>query len=93
MSETIAERLKRWRKKAGELSCKYTGVGPTGGFCLDNKRKSVGGNNCIDLNFAAILALFFSNATVTDFGCGLGQYGPFLRSHHVNWSGMMVLKI
>jgi hypothetical protein len=69
------------------LSCKYTGIGPTGGFCLDNKTRDVGGNGCVSIHFAKALALMMGPVMTIDLGCGLGQYGPVLRQNGVKWVG------
>jgi hypothetical protein len=85
--EHLKKRLAKWRSYAGKISCKYNGIGPTGGFCLSPNRKSVGGNDCIDKKFATFLMFLFTNSTVTDFGCGLGQYGKEFQKKGVHWIG------
>lgn len=85
--ESLKKKVARWRSFSGEISCKYNGIGPTGGFCLSTKRKSVGGNDCIDKRFASFLTLLFANSTVTDLGCGLGQYGHHFRKEGIRWTG------
>ena len=83
----LKEKLAKWRAHAGRLSCQYTGIGPTGGFCLSGNKKAVGSNDCIDRKFASLLALMFANSTVTDLGCGVGQYGKQFLDQGVRWTG------
>lgn len=86
-TEYLLERIQYYRHKANELSCKYTGIGSTGGFCLDAKHTRVGGNDCISGGFAKALARMIGPLMIVDLGCGLGQYGPTLVSEGVKWIG------
>lgn len=85
--EVLKKKVAKWRSYAGEISCKYTGIGPTGGFCLSANKRNVGGNHCIDKKFASFLMFLFANSTVTDLGCGLGQYGKKFKKEGVHWIG------
>lgn len=85
--EVLKKKLAKWRSYAGEISCKYQGIGPTGGFCLSANKRRVGGNDYIDKRFASFLMLLFANSSVTDFGCGLGQYGKEFLKKDIPWVG------
>ena len=86
LAEAVAVETKeaaRWRKVAGDVSCKSAKVGPTGGFCANTH----GTNECLNKGFADFIAndiLFASTnsstASVIDLGCGQGQYGAYWRS-------------
>ncbi len=65
------------RKALGELSCRHTGVGPTGGFCLDNTTRTTGGNDVLSTALADKLFTVFSGRTVLDLGAGVGQYEQY----------------
>ncbi|XP_076061481.1 uncharacterized protein LOC143037242 isoform X2 [Oratosquilla oratoria] len=61
--------------------CAKTLALPTGGFCLNENRAFVGGNNVWDAKVCKRLEEIFGDATVGDFGAGLGHYGRcFLRN-------------
>jgi len=86
LAEAVAVEAKeaaRWRKVAGDVSCKSAKVGPTGGFCSNGH----GTNECLNKGFADFIAndVIFastnnSTASVVDLGCGQGQYGAYWRS-------------
>jgi len=91
-----------WRRAAGSLSCLFDGVGPTGGFCVQEwyrnmARKSrtsrsvePSQNSCVNPAFAAALGTLFANQSVVDLGCGLGAYGRFFAENapSVQWLGL-----
>lgn len=79
-----------WRKKAGELSCKVMGIGPTGGFCRSKADPKAGGGSFLGEHLAHKLGNIFDNAAVIDMGCGLGQYGRYFKQHFsgVSWLGV-----
>ena len=90
------ERGDYWRKRAGTLSCKVDGLGPTGGFCLNpDTKESIGGNDLFDKGFAVEMTRIFlepktHSVSVIDFGCGFGQYGKYLNnepSKRIAWTG------
>ncbi|XP_069195069.1 uncharacterized protein [Procambarus clarkii] len=63
-----------------KLLCLAKEVLPSGGFCLDNNKLVVGGNNMWSGQLCAGLEQLFGNTTVADLGAGLGHYGRcFLR--------------
>lgn len=63
------------RKTLGQLSCKHTGLGPYGGFCLDaEKTRATGGNDILSVPLADHLYSFLAGYTVLDLGAGVGQY-------------------
>lgn len=80
----------RRRRELGRRSCAEKGIGPTGGYCLSRTRANVGGNFYLPTRMAGVLGLLFSNASVLDLGCGVGQYGRFFRNKHpsVRWVGV-----
>ena len=86
----LEEAAARWRKQAGELSCKFRGVGPTGGFCLDPAKKLSGDAGCMPVKLAARLGNLFYNKSVLDFGAGAGLYGRYFAKHAptVRWVGV-----
>ena len=85
-SETAA---RSWRRAAGEMSCAIRRRGPTGGFCLSKQRLRIGGNSCLPLGMAALLTRHFSNKSVLDLGCGVGQYGhSFSANPSIRWHGV-----
>ena len=87
-------RARYWREIAGQLSCKFSGIGPSGGFCLPRTKKAGtntrGNNFCMNRDFAkAIAADVIRNGTVIDLGCGRGQYGHFFKANFpkLHWAG------
>jgi len=69
-------RSTKLRRQVGELSCRLNGIGPTGGFCLDEKQvnQDVGGNSNWSPGLSTMLAELFSGASVLDLGAGLAHY-------------------
>lgn len=86
----LEEAAARWRKEVGQLSCRYLGVGPSGGFCLDPKKKLSGDAGCLPKGLAMQLGVLFSNSSVLDFGAGAGMYGRYFARHapSVRWVGV-----
>ena len=95
-SELEARRL---RKEAGRVACEATGVGPTGGFCLNHtsgkkacssRHIYCGNNDCIANTMAAHFAVLYKNRSVLDLGCGVGSYGAYFHRHapSVTWFGV-----
>jgi len=74
----LAEKRKssNLRRKVGELSCLLNGIGPTGGFCLDEKKtnQDVGGNSMWSPGLSTSLAELFEGSSVIDLGAGLANY-------------------
>lgn len=83
----LRERIYTLRQHLGLLSCKHEGIGPTGGFCLDENNAAVGGNNFMDEPLAAFLLELFEGHDLLDLGCGLGQYGTYFEQHGILWQG------
>jgi hypothetical protein len=83
-----------WRKVAGTISCEVNGFGPTGGFCLEGGTSPVGGQSCINDEFALVLGrdIITPNNTVIDLGCGFGQYGKFFGKHEEEIGGKVLWK-
>ena len=69
-------RSSKLRRQVGGLSCRLNDIGPTGGFCLDEKRiyQDVGGNSNWSPGLSALLAELFSGSNVLDLGAGLAHY-------------------
>jgi len=85
----LAEKLRssNLRRQVGELSCRLNGIGPTGGFCLDDKHKDVGGNTMWSPGLSDMLAELFSGSTVLELGAGLGNYeADWERKGHIGRS-------
>lgn len=68
------------RKKFGNLSCRCTGIGPTGGFCLSKEKVEVGGNSRWCPQLASEFRRIFNGKSVYDFGAGMGWYGRALTA-------------
>ena len=78
-----------WRLVAGSLSCKLTGVGPTGGFCMNSSSR--GNNECMPTQLADFMGELFRGSSVLDMGCGLGQYGRHFANRsnlNISWLGV-----
>jgi 2-polyprenyl-3-methyl-5-hydroxy-6-metoxy-1,4-benzoquinol methylase len=82
------EALQKLRIDYGELYCQLRGIGPTGGFCVDNTA-GVGGNERVDEPACATLAQVMSGKSVLDLGCGMGGYGKCLANSNrgIGWVG------
>lgn len=62
------------------LYCATKTVLPSGGFCINENKIIIGGNEMWSATLCASLEKLFGNATVADLGAGLGHYGRcFLR--------------
>ena len=79
-----------WRRTAGELSCRFRNIGPTGGFCRDITNPGQGGGSLLGAHIADELGRIFGKSSVIDMGCGLGQYGRYFNKHFpdVQWVGV-----
>ena len=62
------------RRQVGELSCRLNGIGPTGGFCLDENHAHVDGNDMWAPALGDALAAHFEAGSVLSLGAGLGNY-------------------
>jgi len=67
----IREKARYYRSKWGELSCRLTGFGPTGGYCIDG---NIGDHYHTSDNLINNLLLLFKNCSILDMGAGLGHY-------------------
>ena len=74
--EAAKKRSSLLRRQVGELSCRASGIGPTGGFCLDPNApfSDVGGNSMWSPGLGGSLMRLFAGGSVLDLGAGLGQY-------------------
>jgi len=74
-----------------EKECEEFRTSKTGGFCISEKRKNIGGNEIVDESLAEYLAKnVFVDKTVVDLGAGLGHYGKYFRkegSKVAGWVG------
>jgi hypothetical protein len=70
------KRSSNLRRQVGELSCRLNGIGPTGGFCLDETKpeQNVGGNVFWSSGLSDKLSELFSGGSVLDLGAGLAHY-------------------
>ena len=86
----LESEVRHWRREAGRLACKFTGVGPTGGFCMTGKPNDRHINYCLPAGLAARLGRLFNRGSVLDLGCGRGQYGTWFKTHApmVRWVGV-----
>jgi hypothetical protein len=75
--ESLRAQKAALRKQLGALSCEARGVGPTGGYCLNETQLEIGGNNGISFPLADRLLSEFGGATVLDLGAGAGQYALY----------------
>lgn len=67
-----------YNKYLNYISCKCSGIGYWGGFCLSKKNKYVGGNSAYDIALSNELAKLFKEKEVVDLGAGLGMYCPII---------------
>ncbi|TPX35296.1 hypothetical protein SmJEL517_g02358 [Synchytrium microbalum] len=82
----------KWRRIAGEVSCIHGGVGPTGGWCLN---ETVVGKEhvpaCVAVSKAIVKYLGDAKPlTLLDIGAGVGQYGKWFESNNatnIMWRG------
>lgn len=91
--------LLRWRRRAGELSCKSSssGVGPTGGWCLEPSEGQLAvGHVPADQGICKGLIKYLPGTTsskrvsLLDIGAGVGQYGRWLLARgdsNIEWIG------
>jgi len=74
-----------------DKECEEFGTSKTGGFCISEEKKNVGGNQIVDKYLAEYLANnVFAGKTVIDLGAGLGHYGKLFRqegSKVAGWVG------
>mmetsp|Transcript_14397 Transcript_14397/g.34648 ORF Transcript_14397/g.34648 Transcript_14397/m.34648 type:complete len:689 (+) Transcript_14397:130-2196(+) len=101
MVKTVTEEKRLLRKRYGSLycECKKSRFGPTGGFCMEPKRRSghvygKSNNYCVNAGLAdyveRVLPTTVSNVSVrlADIGCGTGGYGQqWKTSERVVWQG------
>lgn len=71
--------------------CEVGRTSKTGGFCISEKRRNIGGNEIVDMSLADYLENnVFAGKTVVDLGAGLGHYGKFFKeegSKVAGWVG------